>query len=149
MRCRSWSLSRSPRILSKYFSAEGGFFGDFDAKYLPVKGFAWFPAGRLQDAEPVEVLAAYVCLFNSMPFVKLLAIYCPHVSGGQYALEPRYVNAIPIPDLGELNFDPVRSQLVAGLAALGREVNLRESRWRARVDYIVTELYGRDIIAAL
>jgi adenine-specific DNA-methyltransferase len=149
-----WSTAGTPRIITKYFTAEGGFCGDYKAEYLPVKGFAWFPTQVLRNAtddaiEVNELLASYIGFFNSKTFIKLLAVYSPHVSGGQFTLEPRYVNTIPIPNLGELSLDPIRGRLVTELAELGTTVDLTNPHWRARSDQVVSDLYGRDIIAGL
>jgi hypothetical protein len=86
-------LSKEPRIIAKFFAAECGFAGDYDAKYLPVMGHIWFPDERIaaegDDGLSLrDILAAYVALFNSSPFVKLLQIFSPHVAGGQFDLIP-------------------------------------------------------------
>jgi adenine-specific DNA-methyltransferase len=151
---REWSTKRTPRIVTKYFTAEGGFVGDYDAKFLPVKGFAWFPTELLMDAadevlETHDLLSAYVGLFNSQAFVKLLATYSPHVSGGQFTLEARYVDIIPLPNLAELALDPVRGRLVTGLAKLGAAVDVANAHWRTQTNDIVSDLYGNDNIAGL
>jgi adenine-specific DNA-methyltransferase len=101
MEWRSWSFSKTPRIISKYFSGEGGFFSDLRAEYLPSTGFAWLPKSPLKSANdptfPVErLLAVYTTLFNSATFGRLLQYYAPHVSGGQFDLSPRYVNDVPL-----------------------------------------------------
>lgn len=96
MEPRSWSVKNTPKIISKYFSGEGGFFVDEHAEYLPSTGFAWIPkpiltAGRKTDFPVSKLLSAYASLFNTSAFGKLLQFYAPHVSGGQFDLSPRYV----------------------------------------------------------
>ncbi|MBK8161026.1 MAG: SAM-dependent DNA methyltransferase [Rhodospirillaceae bacterium] len=78
MRPRAWSFSPTPKIVSKFFAAEGGFAGDYEATYVPVMGHAWFPKDALSNAMeeslPItQILAAYVAFFNSTVFVRILA----------------------------------------------------------------------------
>ena len=142
----SWSFDRSPRIISKYFSGEGGFFADTEASYVPSTGFAWFPKPALTDniAEDFplsRILLAYVTLFNSQAFSRILQFYAPHVSGGQYDLSPRYVNDVPLPNFSELLVDPVQGDQVRNLARLAQADDVAK---RQR-DALLTELYGTQI----
>ena len=110
MRHRKESFSEKPRIISKFFGAEGSFVGDYKAKYLVVMGHVWLPSELLNDADDdgldlCDILAAYVALFNSPPFVKLLGFFAPHVAGGQFDLSWRHVEHIPTPNLRELSLD--------------------------------------------
>ena len=123
MEPRSWSFDETPRIISKYFSGEGGFFPDLDAAYIPSTGFAWFAKsiivdGLTDDFPLADILQAYAELFNSEEFSKTLQYYSPHVSGGQYDLSPRYVNNVPLPNFTELILDPVKGEAVRELVRL-------------------------------
>jgi hypothetical protein len=154
MHPRKWSFDGDPRILSKFFAAEGGFAGDYDATYLPLMGHIWLPKHRLagikKDALPLrEVLAAYVAVFNSLPFVKLLEMFSPHVAGGQFDLSARHVTLIPVPDLRELSMDLDRGRLVSELVKSERAINLADSHWRSHNDQLVTFLYGAQIVDEL
>jgi adenine-specific DNA-methyltransferase len=151
MRARSWSFEGVPRIISKYFSGEGGFFVDQKAEYLPSTGFAWLPKPILRAHRDVDfsierILLSYAALFNSSIFGKVLQYYAPHVSGGQFDLSPRYVNSVPLPNMAELITDPVRGQRVRRLAKLGalNEISREDER-----ESIVADIYGAQIIASL
>ena len=49
MRPRAWSLNPRPRILTKFFGAEGAFVGDFDAAFFAVMGHVWTLKTRVAD----------------------------------------------------------------------------------------------------
>jgi hypothetical protein len=158
---RSFSINTTPRIISKYFSGVGGFLLDVDAAYLPIMGFAWFlrenqgiglassETENLQQPIIETLLSAYCAFFNTDVFMKLVEIYSPHVSGGQFDLSPRYVNHLPVPHLAELSTDLTRGRLVSELAGLGRHVDTTDERWRDQANRLVTSLYGSDVVAAL
>jgi hypothetical protein len=152
MHPRSWAYSEGPRIISKFFSAEGGFVGDYKAEYVAVMGHVWTPKVRLaevgDDALPLaDILAAYVAMFNSSPFAKLLSLYAPHVAGGQFDLSARHVNPMPLPDLRALSIDPRSGRLVSEMARLGRVVDVTDASWRGRTAQIVAEMYGASSLA--
>lgn len=151
-RSRTWAFKDGPRIVTKFFSAEGGFVGDYDSEYLTVMGHVWTPrevlAERDDDALPLEeIVAAYVALFNSSPFARLLDLYSPHVAGGQFDLSTRYVNPIPLPDLRAMSVDPIAGRLVSDLARRGRTVDVNDQEWRASTAVIVAEMYGAPTLA--
>lgn len=158
MRPRAWSVNPRPRILTKFFGAEGAFVGDFDAAFFAVMGHVWTLKTRVatipsQQAEmddsvaeeqldEADLLAAFVALCNSAVFSKLLGFYAPHVAGGQYDLSARHVGPIPIPDLQLLSLDPVAGRAVRSLGMLGREVDLSSADWRRGTAEAVSYLYG-------
>lgn len=169
---RAFSSESRPRLISKYFSGAGGFVLDLEAKFLPVMGFAWLvkrevlqafegdgPADLMLDpydgrdlASAIvesEGLAAYAAIFNSRTFMKLAELYCPHVSGGQFDLSPRYVDQIPIPHIFDLMRDEARSRKVRELAALGKALDIGQPSWMSRADSAVAMLYGEELISAL
>ena len=155
MHAREWSLHPRPRIISKFFGAEGAFVADLDDAYLTVMGHVWMlkPRSDVPLAPDVydtsdeflpqtELLAAYVGLCNSMPFVKLLSLYAPTVAGGQFDLSARHVGPIPVPDLQLMSLAPDTGRAVRELAALGREVRLPSSEWEYRASALAAYLYG-------
>jgi hypothetical protein len=138
---RAWALDSDPRIVSKYFGGPGGFALDLMARFIVVQGFAWFlkqypgkdttaPHDDAKDLPVTDVLAAYVAVMNSHPFRRLLEIFSPHVAGGQFDLSPRYVNAIPIPDVYALSGDEISGQLVSRLAAFGNSPRMTDVDWQ-------------------
>jgi hypothetical protein len=149
----SWALDSGPRLVSKYFGGPGGFATDLDARFIVVQGFAWLPKWRgVVDDEDIgaaavstaDLLCAYAALMNSQRFARVLELFSPHVAGGQFDLSPRYVHAIPTPNLAELARDERTGRLVARLAELGHEPRLDDAEWRATADRITTELYGGE-----
>ena len=155
---RAWALDPQPRLVSKYFGGPGGFAIDLEARYLVVQGYAWFPKWTLPiediDIETVplghpiqDILAAYMAVMNSTPFVRLLEIYSTHVAGGQFNLSARYVKPIPIPNLPALSADERTGQLITSLAALGHRPRFSEPDWRVTADRLTTELFGGDIFS--
>lgn len=151
---RTWALRKAPRIVSKYFGGKGGFAVDLDAKFLVVQGFAWFPKwieverpvnDEVLASETYELLNAYSALLNSSVFVDLLALFSPHVAGGQFDISPRYINNIPIPNLVEMFSDERFGKVITQLSQLGRKPDLGNVAWNRSVDKLVNELYG-DII---
>ncbi|MEA3004475.1 MAG: hypothetical protein QOH81_3263 [Sphingomonadales bacterium] len=152
-----WSLRASPRIISKFFGAEGAFFGDLEAAYVAVMGHVWMlrkqpgqVPGADADAEETsgerideaDLLAAYVGLCNSMPFIKLLSLYAPSVAGGQFDLSARHVAPIPVPDLQLMSLAPDTGRAVRELAVLGREVRIPSAEWEQRANALTSYLYG-------
>jgi hypothetical protein len=145
----TWALDRKPQLVSKYFGGQGGFGVDLESKYLVVQGYAWRPKdtapelSQRPDALSVaDFLHAYAALMNSMPFGKLLALFSPHVSGGQFDLSPRYTNAVPLPNLRDLAREERAGRLVLELARLGRELRVIDADWNVQVSRVVSELYG-------
>ena len=152
MHPRSWAYKEAPRIISKFFSAEGGFVGDYEASYVAVMGHVWTPKAALVEADDeglplADLLAAYVAIFNSSPFAKLLSLYAPHVAGGQFDLSARHVNPMPLPDLRALSLDPRAGRRVSELAMLGKTVDVIDPSWRRRTALIVAEMYGAPSLA--
>lgn len=155
MHAREWSVHEHSRIISKFFGAEGAFVGDFDHSYLAVMGHVWMLKPRSDRATAVEadpstgeqldekeLLAAYVGLCNSRPFVKLLSLYAPQVAGGQFDLSARHVGPIPVPDLPLMSLAPDTGRAVRELAELGREVRMPSPEWEQRVNALTSYLYG-------
>lgn len=153
MRAREWSVHERPRIISKFFGAEGAFVGDFNGTYLAVMGHVWMLKSRSDKTayteqnpnellDETELLAAYVGLCNSMPFAKLLSQYAPHIAGGQFDLSARHVEPIPVPDLQLMSLAPDTGRAVRELAELGHEVQLPSAEWEQRTNALTSYLYG-------
>lgn len=158
MRPRAWSLNPRPRILTKFFGAEGAFVGDYDATFFAVMGHVWtlkprVEAGASRDAEvdegaadeqltEADLLSAFVGLCNSAVFARLLDLYAPQVDGGQFDLSARHVAPIPIPDLQLLALEPVTGRAVRTLGMLGRQVDLSSADWRREAALATSYLYG-------
>jgi len=132
MHAREWSLIEQPRIITKFFGAEGALVGDYEAVYFPVMGHVWTLKHRSEvalsdlDEEGTgdqltaqDLLAAFVGLCNSEVFVKFLSLYAPSVAGGQFDLSSRHVSPVPVPDLQLLSLNPNTGRTVHELAVFG------------------------------
>jgi hypothetical protein len=117
---------------------------------VPSTGFAWFPKPALtdnvnEDFPLSRILLAYVTLFNSEAFSRVLQFYAPHVSGGQYDLSPRYVKDIPLPNFGELLADPVQGDHIRSLARLAETDDVTTASSEGQRDALLIELYDPQI----
>ena len=149
----SWAFDPVPRLISKYFGGPGGFAADLAPEFFVIQGHVWFlnelESSDARDADDLDlsiddVICAYVALFNSLRFIRVLEIFSRHVAGGQFNLSPKYVNHVPIPDLANLARDERIGRLVSTLVELGREPRLDDVRWSSMTDDITTELYGGE-----
>ena len=153
-RVGSFALSTEPRIVSKFFGAEGSFALDEVGRYLPSTGHVWTPKRPLNlsvdeheeewsegiaEAASIDVLRAYVTLLNSRAFVRLVSFRSVTIAGGQFDLSSRFVSPVHIPDLWEKAQNPLYSELVRALAsaAVKREVDAGVD-----IERIVAALYG-------
>jgi type I restriction-modification system DNA methylase subunit len=151
---RGWLVEPRAKVISKYFGGSGAFVADLEGNLAVVQGFGWVPTARLEsgfdqlddldrESFTITFLSAYVALFNSSLFLALLAEHAPQVAGGQYDLSPRYVDAIPLPDLVQLSLNPRRGRAVAELEQLGRGgTNAGDPQRSRRTDDLVAQLYG-------
>ena len=147
----SWALNPSPRLVSKYFGARGGFAVDLSASYIIVQGYGWFMKEPMEAREKdtsdlTGILHAYLALMNSRPFERVIELFSPHVAGGQYDLSPRYVDHILVPNLVGLSETERTGRLIAKLADLGREPRVADPEWTVWTDRITSELYGSDFL---
>lgn len=161
MRPREWSLLAKPRIITKFFGAEGAFAGDYDAEFFAVMGHVWTLKQRgVTDSSDIgeqgveqmldhDLLAAFVALCNSEVFLKLLGLYAPNVAGGQFDLSARHLTPIPVPDLEQLSLGQETGRAVRELAALGRDVDVGNPRWSKQAVALAELLYGGIALDAL
>lgn len=151
MRHREWSSSQAPKIISKYFGQIGAFWLDEKGTALPLTGFAWVlkQSGNRGRSERLLSLQAYDALFNSDVFQRLLSVYCPRVSGGQFDLSYRYVRQVPLPPFTEALSDAYFSRSILSLAALGKAPNVADARWRAQVNSLAADLYGSEVLSSI
>jgi adenine-specific DNA-methyltransferase len=97
----------------------------------------------------VDLLAAYVALFNSKTFEKLLATFSSHVAGGQYDLSWRFVRSILVPDFATLWRRERRAAEVASLVKLGQDPLPGEQIWTRKVERALYGFYGADLLDLL
>lgn len=134
---RTWQWQREPKIVATYFGLPGSFSYDETGDYAVVQGYAWLWKKLAKKLVKKPVLPstqddlqqslhetpfpwAYVALFNSTVFGRILACYCPRVQGGQFNLSKRFVKKAPLPNLGTA--EAFATGIVEELATLGRRV---------------------------
>ena len=127
----TWASDSRPRIVSKTFASTDSFALDADGRFIVVQGHAWFLKPDVLDDSDTEldVLAAYVAVFNSPAFVRLLGVYCSQLDGGYFELRPSFVSEVPIPNIQAL------ANVPSDFSHLPRN----------RRDRVVEEMYG-DIL---
>lgn len=162
-RTGAFALDDRPRIVSKFFGAEGSFAFDPDGRYLPSTGHVWTAKGNIcidrrnedEDAEiagearegideaaSIEVMRAYVALLNSRAFVRLVSFRSVKISGGQLDLSSRFLASVFLPDLWEKAEDPILGEHVLRLARVTLAVERGEIVPSSDVDRLVAKLYG-------
>ncbi len=163
---RAWSITTTPRIVSKYFGAPGSFALDLEGRYAVVQGYAWFPragpvdvAAQQDDEEDLiapaaamvsaELLPAFAALFNSRPFHAVLRLFSSYVGGGQYDLSPRFVNQVPVPDLAAASRDERAGAWLAKLAGLAARMATGDPEWQDAATATVRSLYGEALFEDL
>lgn len=152
-RTSTFALDDRPRIVSKFFGAEGSFCFDETARYLPSTGHVWTPKPAVMnfdaDSEEgvtegavVEVLRAYVTLLNSKAFMRLVSFRSVTVAGGQFDLSSRFVAPVHLPNLWEKAEDPLYAESVRALARVSRSTTEGEISPSFDIDRLVAHLYG-------
>lgn len=156
-RTGTFALDHKPRIVSKFFGAEGSFVLDGDGRYLPSTGHVWTPkrttfsaveelddgwAEGVADAATLEVLRAYVALLNSAAFVRLVSFRSVTIAGGQYDLSSRFLQSVHLPNLWEKAENPLYADHVRTLARVSRASEVGEAISGVDVNRIVAFLYG-------
>lgn len=133
-RDRHWQHTSLPKLVSTYFGDQGSFALDPKGEFVVVQGYAWIWKGQelgddFEEFHPGEDNAAfvrgnlglaYLALFNSRCFSRMLELVSPRVAGGQFNLSRRFATRVPVPNL----CDPQRSstRVVSTLARLGRRI---------------------------
>ena len=160
-RTGSFALNDNPRIVSKFFGAEGSFVLDENAKYLPSTGHVWTPKREwapqsgednslsaegdgegVTEAATVEVLRAYVALLNSSVFMRLVSFRSVTIAGGQFDLSSRFLARVFLPNLWERAEDPLLGGHVRRLAQLSLAMGRGERVNTEMLDRLVAQLYG-------
>jgi SAM-dependent methyltransferase len=114
------------------------------AEYLEAED-----ATATSEMSEIDLLAAYVALFNSTVFEKLLATFSSHVAGGQYDLSWRFVRAIPVPDFDGMWRNEGRASEIARLVELGRAPAPEDRVWARQVERLLYGFYGADLLDSL
>jgi len=147
MRPRQFASSVQPKLVTKFFAAEGGFVCDFEGLLVPVTGHAWLPRSAIHadadtDITTQQIISAYGALFNTSAFMKLVSCFAPSVSGGQYDLSARHVARVPAPNLLSLYDEDSWKPLVSELIDLGAEMEFASPIWRRRAEAVAARFYG-------
>jgi len=167
-RTGTFAFDDRPRIVSKFFGAEGSFALDLDALHLPSTGHVWTPRRELfigvqhEDAgidvsedldEDVsktallEIMRAYVALLNSRAFIRLVSFRSVTIAGGQFDLSSRFLAPVFLPDLWEKAEDPLLGAHVRRLAHVELAAERGEPVDANNLDRLVAQLYGVSELA--
>lgn len=149
----SFAFSDQPRIVSKFFGAEGSFALDEHGQLLPSTGHVWTPKhadqyllkGEEEDvaaAALLDVLSAYVTLLNSHAFMRLVSLRSVTIAGGQFDLSSRFLAPVHLPDLWEKARDPRYAGHVRAMANVGRDTQKKVLLSSNEIDRLVALLYG-------
>lgn len=104
---RNFNKMNLPQIVSKMFARSFGFATDLEGKYVIVQGLAWQPKNKLlqsfkNDSQSIrDALILYTGILNSEIFFRLIKDFTTNVAGGQLDLSAKFLNNVPLPDLGE------------------------------------------------
>lgn len=165
-RAGAFAFSRHPRIVSKFFGADGSFALDEEARYLPSTGHVWSPkpqpyrvhsernddpASDAVDAPDesdidarvsIEIMRAYTALLNSRAFMKLVSFRSVTIAGGQLDLSSRFISPVLLPNLWERGEDPHSGESVRRLAQSTLAAERGQSSNPVDIDRLVGSLYG-------
>lgn len=156
-RASAFAFDNRPRIVSKFFGAEGSFALDENGRYLPSTGHVWKPKSEvlnsfnfrdeddvvdIEDAASLEVMRAYVALLNSRPFMRLVSFRSVIIAGGQYDLSSRFLGPVSIPNLWEKMRDPKLGEYVLRLARACTTAGQNDPFIDGEIDRAVARLYG-------
>lgn len=140
----------APKIISTDFGGKGSFAFDDAGDRLVTSGYYWvWKKGKL----PADLGLAYIAMLNSAMFEVLLGATSRQVSGGQWYLQSRFVEPLPIPNLAAKTFP---ADVLDGLIDIGKAIHdgvtVRKD-WETivRVAYVFgerdTDLRGIDAAA--
>jgi adenine-specific DNA-methyltransferase len=155
-RTGSFALDNRPRIVSKFFGADGSFALDDVGRYLPSTGHVWMSKHILSidedldegtsegvaQAAALDVLRAYTTLLNSRTFMRLVSFRSVTIAGGQFDLSSRFLAPVHLPDLWEKAQDPFYAEHVRRLALVSRAAEGGRAASHVDVDQLVAHLYG-------
>jgi hypothetical protein len=160
-RAGTFAFDDHPRIVSKFFGAEGSFALDAEARYLPSTGHVWTPKQNLLSIQPIgdqdvaeemsedvseeaslDVMRAYVALLNSRAFVRLVSFRSVTIAGGQFDLSSRFLSAVFLPNLWEKAEDSIFGGHVQRLASVTMAAERGDRVHAGAVDRLVADLYG-------
>lgn len=146
---RVWQHREITKLVSSYFGGSGRFAFDSSGEFVVHQGHAWLWKKSPRQADPVddanewftstELPYAYLAIFNSGWFEKMLGLWCPRVQGGQFDLSNRFVDQIPVPDLAS---ERSTAKTVDDLAKLGRWIHSGRQVDLAGLHEAVAAVYG-------
>lgn len=101
---RTWQVEKKPKLVSTEFGCSGSFAIDYTGEFVVVRGNMW--SFKRPGFKPsLKYYEAYLALFNSIYWNKVLSIYGSQLAGGDvYRLGMAYVKNIPLPDLTSEQF---------------------------------------------
>lgn len=101
---RAWQVEKKQKLVSTEFGHSGSYAIDYTGDFVVERGNMW-EFCRTGFKPKLKYYEAYLALFNSSYWNKVLSIYGSQLSGGDtYKLGKAYVKDIPIPDLSNERF---------------------------------------------
>lgn len=147
---RGWQREKSPKLVSASFGGRGRFACDVTGEFVTVQGHAWIWDKTPEDTGldlvdtnrwffSTDLPYAYLAIFNSKVFERLLSLFCPRVQGGQFDLSNRFVDKLPLADLSQ--FSMFDADLCRLLVDLGRAIHDGNSVDSNQLERAVSRLY--------
>lgn len=97
-RSRGWQHDQVPKLVTTYFGDAGSVAYDVEGTFAVVVGHAWIPRVSVTE-HSVDVAFAYVAIAASEMFGELLLATSTQIAGGQFSLEKRHIDKLPMVDL--------------------------------------------------
>ena len=151
---RGWQHEWMPKLVSTYFGSRGRFACDKTGEFSVVQGQGWLwrksPGDSAVEKEApnrwfftTELPFAYLAIFNSSVFERLLALFCPRVQGGQFDLSNRFVDKVPVPDLS--NVESCDADACTLLVEIGRRIHAGRPVELAQLENLVSRIYRMPV----
>lgn len=128
----------TPKIVSATVGAKGSFAVDYEGSHVPTSAYLWIPKRKTMQTQ--TYLYAYMALFNSDYFWKVVSLYCkPMIQYGKtsYRITKQALQSIPIPDLSESKYD----EILYHLAEKGTQISRQGCYNDADLEGLIENVY--------
>jgi adenine-specific DNA-methyltransferase len=141
-----WSLNRPrtgwavgvPKLVTPQFAKHGNFAYDDIGRFVVLQGNAWsLKSGNFIDH---KIPLAYLAILNSSIFEAIVSHLCPRVRGGQYNINTKYINEVPIPDLSDKS--KISEEFLDQLFSMGRLIFEGQMPRLDVLDFKTAKAYG-------
>lgn len=133
---RSWQVEKKMKLVSTEFGGSGSFAIDYTGEYVVERGNMWM-FNRPGFRPALKYYEAYLALFNSYYWNKVLSIFGSQLAGGNvYRLGMAYVKNIPLPDLTNELF----SEFIPKLRSFAKAMKENEYWEEEELNILVKEI---------